>query len=104
VANRLEAIQRKFLWGSFGSNFKFHLVKWNVVKQPLSAGGLGVRDLRLLNEALLGKWLWRFMNEKDNLWRKVVVMKYGTTSLGWFPSSPNGPYQNVGEILSLLFL
>jgi len=54
-ANRLEAIQRKFLWGSFGSDFKFHLVRWNVVKQPISTGGLGMRDLRLFNEALLGK-------------------------------------------------
>ena len=32
VANRLEAIQRKFLWGSYGSDFKFHLVNWKVVK------------------------------------------------------------------------
>jgi len=51
-----------------------------------------VRDLRLFNEALLGKWLWIFMNEKSNLWRKAVSIKYSATSLGRFPSSPNGPY------------
>ena len=51
-----------------------------------------MRDLQLLNEALLGKWLWRFMNEKGNLWRKVVAIKYGATSLGWFFFSANGPY------------
>jgi len=92
VAHKLEAIQKNFLWGSFGSDFKFHLVRWNIAKQPLSIGGLGVRDLRLFNEVLLGKWLWRFMNEKGNLWRKVVAIKYDTTNFAWYPSSPNGSY------------
>ena len=32
VANKLEAIQRNFLWGSFGSDFKFHIVRWNIVE------------------------------------------------------------------------
>ena len=55
-------------------------------------GGLGVRDLRLFNEALLGKWLWRFLNEKDNFWRKEVATKYGEVGFGWFPSTPSGFY------------
>ena len=92
MANKLEVMQRNCLWGSFGNDFKFYLVRLNVVEQSLSIGGLGLRDLRLFNEALLGKWLWRFMNKKGNLWRKVVAIKFGTTSLGWFPSSPNSSY------------
>jgi len=35
VAYRLEASQRSFLWGSFGSDFKFHLVRWDIVKQSI---------------------------------------------------------------------
>ena len=90
VANKLEAIERNFLWGSFGSDFKFHLVRWNTVKQPMYLGGLGIRHLRLLNETLLGKWLWRFMNEKGNLWRKVVTVKYGNDGFRWLPSIVKG--------------
>ena len=41
---------------SFGSDFKYHLVKRNIIKNPITDGGLSVRDLRLSNEALLGKW------------------------------------------------
>ena len=63
------------------------------MNQPLLLGGLDIRDLRLFNEALLGKWLWRFMTEKDNLWRKVVTIKYGDNGFGWFPSIVRGSYR-----------
>ena len=37
-----------------------------------------LRDkVRLFNEPLLGKWLWRFGIEKDALWRQVIEVKYG---------------------------
>jgi hypothetical protein len=35
--------------------FKFHLVSWNKIGSPISEGGLGIRNLRLMNQALLGK-------------------------------------------------
>ena len=56
---------------------KFLLVKWAIVCAPLSSGGLGIRNLRLFNVALLGKWLWRFGQERDALWRQVIEVKYG---------------------------
>jgi len=92
AAAKLEAIKRNFLRGSFRSYFKYHLVRWNFVKQHVVQGGLGIRDVGLFSEALLGKWLWRFMNEKCNLWRKVVATKYGEADFGWFTSTPNGSY------------
>ena len=92
VANKLESIQRKFLWGSFGGVFKYHLVRWSITKNLIPDGGLGIRDLKIFNEALLGKWLWRYMNEKFSLWRRVVVSKYGAFGLGWFPSRTRGAH------------
>ena len=67
-------------------------MRWNIVKQPLYLGGLGIRDLRLFNEALLDKWLWRFLNEKSNLWRKVVTIKYGDDGFGWFSFTTKDSY------------
>ena len=78
VANRIERLQQNFLWGSLGDDPKIHLVKWASVCAPISSGGLGIRKLSLFNEALLGKWLWRFGIEKDALWRQVIESKYGT--------------------------
>jgi hypothetical protein len=60
VAKRIEKIQRNFLWKGLGEEFKFHLVKWDTICSPISNGGLAVRNLKLFNEALLGKWLWRY--------------------------------------------
>ncbi|GJZ24362.1 hypothetical protein Tco_0561821 [Tanacetum coccineum] len=36
-------------------------------------GGLDVGSLRGKNLSLLGKWRWRFLMEKDAMWRKVLV-------------------------------
>ena len=43
VVAKLEAIQRKFLWGSFGANFKYHLVRCDIIKLSMSGRGLGVK-------------------------------------------------------------
>ena len=40
-----------------------HLVNWATVTSPKNFGGLGLRDSRLANAALLGKWAWRILNE-----------------------------------------
>ena len=92
VANQMERLQRNFLWGGFGDEPKIHLVKWATVHAPISSGGLEIRKIRLSNEALLGKWLWRFGIEKDALWRQVIEMKYGSVWGGWCTKSMNGLY------------
>ena len=56
VASRLEKIQRDFLWNGLGDQPKFHLINWAKVCEPLEHGGLGVKNLRLFNQSLLGKW------------------------------------------------
>ena len=73
VANKIEKLQRGFLWG----DSKTHLVGWDKVRVPITNGGLGIRKITTFNKVLLGKWLWRFGNEENWLWRRVVVSKYG---------------------------
>jgi hypothetical protein len=83
VARRIEKLQRDFLWGGIGEEFKFHLVNWDSVCASFQCGGLAVRNIRLFNKALLGKRLWRFGAEREALWRRVIELKYGSDVGGW---------------------
>lgn len=44
------------------------------------------------NQALLGKWLWRYAKERDALWSKVIDIKYGILWGGWCVYVVRGPY------------
>jgi hypothetical protein len=78
--------------GWVGDEFKFHLVNWSKVCMNTEAGGLWVRNLIQFNRALLGKWLWRFANEEDAWWRKLVEVKYNIMRGGWCFKEVGGSY------------
>ena len=83
VARRLEKLQRDFLWGGGSTERKAHLVSWERVCVSKEKGGLGLRKLVHLNKALLGKWVWRFARAKEEMWKRVLVAKYGQEEFGW---------------------
>jgi hypothetical protein len=35
-------------------------------------GGLGIRDLHVMNQSLLAKWMWQWFNQ-DRWWKEVTV-------------------------------
>ena len=39
--------------------------------------GLGVRQLKEFNEALIGKWCLRMLVDRDGLWYRVLAARYG---------------------------
>jgi hypothetical protein len=90
VAHRIEKLQRDFLWGGLGNEFKYHLVNWRTLCAPIQQGGLGLRQIIPFNQALLSKWLWRFANERDAYWRRVIVCKYGCERDGWHSKEGRG--------------
>jgi hypothetical protein len=78
VASYIEKLHRDFLWGGLSEDFKYHLVSWSTVCSPISAGGLGIRNLRTFNKALLGKCCAVMsMRERlcgDQLWMLSTVL------------------------------
>ncbi|GKV35275.1 hypothetical protein SLEP1_g43574 [Rubroshorea leprosula] len=73
----LDKIRRRFLWGGVEGGKKINWVRWDKVCRDKDQGGLGVKDLRKFNLALLGKWWGRLVNDEEGLWKKVLLQKYG---------------------------
>ena len=63
-----------------------HFVRWNLVCLEKKKGGLGVRNLALMNRALLSKWNWRYANEERLFGSKLsvrnMVWRRGIGALG----------------------
>lgn len=68
----------------FKEGKKMHFMNWLSVclDKTYWCFGFGIRRLSILNRALLGKWLWRFSGQQDNLWRRVIRVKFGMDGRG----------------------
>ncbi|GJY16384.1 hypothetical protein Tco_0386806, partial [Tanacetum coccineum] len=62
--------RNKFFWGFKEGEKGMVWISWKRVIGSRDLGGLGISSLRAKNLSLLGKWRWRFLKEKDALWRK----------------------------------
>jgi hypothetical protein len=82
VWKKIVSIQRNFLWGGTSEGKKIAWVKWVDVCRPKESGGLGIRNLRFVNIALLTKWRWRLLNSKESVWKSVLLAKYGFNIVG----------------------
>ncbi|RVW48045.1 putative mitochondrial protein [Vitis vinifera] len=85
-------------WFEVGSGLRINLAKSELIPvgetvcTQKEKGGLGLRKIILLNKVLLGKWVWRFAIEKDNLWKKVLLVKYDQEGFGWRTNEVRGTY------------
>jgi hypothetical protein len=77
VCKKIVRIQREFLWGGPEGGKRIPWVKWAVVCKDKNKGGLGVRDISLVNSSLLVKWRWRLLSPEKSLWKDILISKYG---------------------------
>ncbi|KAG5619467.1 hypothetical protein H5410_019291 [Solanum commersonii] len=75
----------------------YNLVKWNIVQQSKEHGGMGVRNLKLQNNSLLKKWLWRYAEDRPTLWKNVIQQKYGQNAQWCTDESTDTFRNNLGK-------
>ncbi|GKV11938.1 hypothetical protein SLEP1_g23150 [Rubroshorea leprosula] len=81
--NSIDKIRRNFLWGGKGVERKINWVKWDMICKDKEYEGLGVKDLKKFNLALVGKWWGRLATEEEGLWKRVIRGKYGGGGGHW---------------------
>jgi hypothetical protein len=55
---------------------KYHMVDWLTVCKPKEFGGLGILNTRLMNMALILKWIWKLHQNAQVLWADLIRAKY----------------------------
>lgn len=71
VLDRITSLCRRFLW--VGNSAR---VAWNIICLRKDQGGLGFRDIRRWNDALLAKVLRNLHNNKESLWCRWIHHVY----------------------------
>jgi len=45
---------------------KYHLVKWDIINKSKKYGGLGIKNIQIMNISLLSKWWWKLERDSGN--------------------------------------
>ena len=105
LCEELTQIIRNFWWGDEEDRRKTHWLAWFKLTRSKGKGGMGFRDLRLFNQALLAKQAWRLLVHPDSLCAKLMKAKYyphGHILDTVFPQSASVTWQGIMHGLELL--
>lgn len=99
IINKLEQQCRRFIWSGNSEAQKIHLVNWAEVCRPKLSGGLGLKNLTIMNEALLMKLGWGLLVNNNSYWAQVLCSKYGFDLTTMSTSLPTNMAHICGRLL-----
>ena len=76
LCEELMRMIRRFWWGAEKGKWKTHWVSWDFMVRPEGKGGMGFKDLRTFNQALLARQAWRLIQFLESLCAQVLRAKY----------------------------
>jgi hypothetical protein len=75
LCSEINSLMQKFWWGHQDKEW-VHWMSWSHLGISKSDGGIGYRDLRSFNKALLAKQAWRLWNIPNSLTSQIMEAKY----------------------------
>ncbi|KAK3200123.1 hypothetical protein Dsin_023538 [Dipteronia sinensis] len=85
LISEIQRLCAGFWWGSKENQRKIHWCTWNSLCKPKDEGGLGFRDLKTSNRALLAKQAWRILKNPESLAGKSLKGVILITAILWMP-------------------
>jgi hypothetical protein len=76
LCDELTKMIRRYWWGAENGKRKTHWVAWDIMLRPKDYGGVGFRDMRLFNQALLARQAWRLIQYPDTLCAQLLKARY----------------------------
>jgi hypothetical protein len=76
--NKIHSIIRKFWWGGVPAENPTNPLafrSWDDISKPKAQGGLGIRDMELINKSLLIHTVWNIVTDKNPFLSNILKAK-----------------------------
>ena len=105
VCDDLTRMIRSYWWGVEAGKHKTHWVAWEKMIRLKNHVGLGFRDIRIFNQALLVRQAWRLLKRPNSLCARLLKAKYyrrGNLLDTIFPANASPAWKGIEHGLELL--
>ncbi|KAL0011468.1 hypothetical protein SO802_006576 [Lithocarpus litseifolius] len=102
LCDEMTRMVRNFWWEQRGEEQQMAWMRWEKLCEPKNMGGMGFRDLKAFNLALLAKQGWRLQQGRQSLYNRVVECKGDFLDIVWPCEMTQSNDSNLLEMILMI--